>query len=244
MPSEKPVSSPSRGITEAVLWLIASVLIYLGVQYLFVFVVQLALMLGAQWDVMSNSGLLVYRSLLYVATAGVLAGAMWYRYKRLSLSDISLTRLLSWKDIGLSIAGVVLYIIATMVVLGIAGALFGVNTTESQNLGLTRLSSHEVMTAFFVLVLITPFFEEVLFRGFLYGRLRQAKVSWWIPAIVVSALFGLAHGQWNVGLDVFCLSMVACALREVTGSIWSGILLHMVKNLIAFLVVYVGVAGL
>jgi membrane protease YdiL (CAAX protease family) len=54
----------------------------------------------------------------------------------------------------------------------------------------------------------------------------------------VSALFGLAHMQWNVAIDVFVLSMVACYLRELTGSIWAGIILHCLKNLIAFIALF------
>jgi membrane protease YdiL (CAAX protease family) len=57
--------------------------------------------------------------------------------------------------------------------------------------------------------------------------------------VATSVLFGLIHGQWNVGVDVFVLSMVACSLREVTGSIWAGILLHMLKNALAFYIIFV-----
>jgi abortive infection protein len=91
---------------------------------------------------------------------------------------------------------------------------------------------------------LTPLFEELIFRGFLYGKLRIRAVPWWLSAVVVSALFGLAHMQWNVAIDVFCLSMVACALREVTGSIWAGTLLHIIKNMIAFIIKFVIIQGL
>ena len=69
-------------------------------------------------------------------------------------------------------------------------------------------------------------------------------MPWWLPATLVSALFGVAHGQWNVGLDVFVLSMVACGLREATGSIWAGIVLHMIKNMVAFMATFVFVTGI
>jgi membrane protease YdiL (CAAX protease family) len=61
----------------------------------------------------------------------------------------------------------------------------------------------------------------------------------WLTTLVVSVLFGIAHGQWNVGIDVFALSVSMCVLRELTGSIWAGALVHIIKNLIAFIGVFV-----
>lgn len=87
--------------------------------------------------------------------------------------------------------------------------------------------------AFLVIVLAAPIVEELIFRGYLQGNLR-AYMPWWLGAVVTSVLFGIAHGQWNVGVDTFLMSMVACYLRERTGSIWAGIGLHMIKNFIAF----------
>jgi membrane protease YdiL (CAAX protease family) len=61
----------------------------------------------------------------------------------------------------------------------------------------------------------------------------------WVAIVITSALFGFIHGQWNVGIDVFALSVVLCSLREITGSIWAGILLHMLKNSVAFFIIFI-----
>lgn len=201
------------------------------------------LAIGVQWDVTSTISQLVYRLLIYCLMVALFALVVWYRSRKVGLSDISLTRLPSWGDIGLGAAGLVLYFLLASIALAVAAKWFEVNTSQAQDLGFTHLGGNEQLVAFIVLVVLTPFFEEVLFRGFLYGRLRQVRAPWWVPAVVVSVLFGLAHWQWNVGIDVFCLSMVACALREVTGSIWAGILLHMAKNMLAYLVMFVFVTG-
>ncbi|RYZ49901.1 MAG: CPBP family intramembrane metalloprotease, partial [Sphingobacteriales bacterium] len=58
--------------------------------------------------------------------------------------------------------------------------------------------------------------------------------------IVTSIVFGAIHGQWNVAVDVFALSLILCSLREITGSIWAGVLLHMLKNGIAFYFLFIG----
>jgi len=60
-----------------------------------------------------------------------------------------------------------------------------------------------------------------------------------VAALVTSLVFAAVHGQWNVAIDTFALSLVLCALREVTGTIWAGILLHMFKNAIAFYVLFI-----
>lgn len=53
-------------------------------------------------------------------------------------------------------------------------------------------------------------------------------------AIFTSMLFALAHGQWNVAIDTFILSFALIWVFEKTGSIWSSILLHAIKNFVAF----------
>ena len=66
-------------------------------------------------------------------------------------------------------------------------------------------------------------------------------MPWWGATLLVSVLFGVAHMQWNVGIDVFALSVVMCILRERTNSIWAGFLLHAAKNFVAFYVTFVAV---
>ena len=99
------------------------------------------------------------------------------------------------------------------------------------------MSGGERVIAFLVLVVIAPIFEEIIFRGWLYGKLR-AKMEAPIAIVIVSLLFGIMHFQWNVGVNVFALSVVLCALREITGTIYAGILTHMIKNGVAFYLLY------
>lgn len=90
------------------------------------------------------------------------------------------------------------------------------------------------------LVIIAPIAEEIIMRGWLYGKLRsRLKVP--LAILLVSIVFAFLHGQWNVGVGVFVLSLVLCGLREITGTIWSGILLHIISNGIAFYLLYIAV---
>jgi len=96
----------------------------------------------------------------------------------------------------------------------------------------------ERVVAFILLVVIAPIAEEIVFRGFLYGKLRIAAPKW-LAILIISFLFGLIHFQWNVGISVFAMSVVSCTLREITGTIYAGTLVHMINNGVAFFLVYV-----
>ncbi len=180
-------------------------------------------------------------ALVYVFSIAIVVGVPWLikKYKT-SKEDIGLTRLPSWMDILLAPAGFAVYFLCSAVLVYAIGAIFpGFNLNEAQDTGFTGISrSYEYMLAFATLVVIAPIAEETLFRGYLYGKLRKI-VPVWVAIPVVSALFGFVHGQWNVAIDVFALSVILCILREVTGSIWAGILLHMLKNGLAFYLLFI-----
>lgn len=235
-----------RSWEKVAIWVGLTVASFVVAQLLVDSVVWILFRSGIVWRIDDVASSLMLRLAMYVTLLLLLALAIHAHYKHVGLSDFGISRLTQWRDVGLSLGGAVLYAISTMIVQAAAHYIPGFDSTQTQNIGIsTHLYGANLFIAFIVLVAFTPLFEEMIFRGFLYGRLRQLpRVSWWAAAAVVSALFGVAHMQWNVGLDVFCLSMVACMLREVTGSIWAGVLLHMLKNLVAFLVTYVFVQGI
>lgn len=142
-------------------------------------------------------------------------------------------------DFGLSLLGFGVYFILTIILMFIIQAIWhGFNADQAQQVGFKSLGSQfEYIAAFIALVVIPPIVEEMLFRGYLFGKLR-AKLSLWPSILVTSLLFGAIHLQWNVGVDVFALSLVLCYVREKTGAIWAGIGLHMLKNTIAFVLLF------
>ncbi|MBR5647388.1 CPBP family intramembrane metalloprotease [Candidatus Saccharibacteria bacterium] len=166
---------------------------------------------------------------------------------KVNRESLGLKDLPTWTDIGLAPVG---YILA-LILAGAATWLFTnfswFNAEEVQDVGFgLLLNGVDRVIAFITLVVVAPIAEEIIFRGWLYGRLREDTASvmnnvWSIilSSLLVSALFGLVHLQWNVAVDVFCLSVVLCALREVTGTIYAGILTHILKNGIAFYLLYV-----
>lgn len=149
---------------------------------------------------------------------------------------------LNWKDIGLSLPALVIYYVATAVTLFAASSLlpwFDIEQVQETGLSMVGVPGSELVWIFLLLVLVGPIVEELIFRGYLYGKIRAAKVPFWLTTIIVSGLFGLAHMQWNVGLDTFVLSVVMCLARELTGTIWTGVLMHMIKNGIAYYILFI-----
>ena len=161
--------------------------------------------------------------------------------------ELGLSGLPTWTDIGLAPIG---FIVSLVLAAGLV-ALFTLfpwfNAEEVQNVGFNvYMSGGDRIIAFITLVVMAPIAEEIIFRGWLYGKIRE-KLTGKMPDVagmiisilIVSVLFGVVHLQWNVGVNVFALSVVLCGLREITGTIYAGILTHMIKNGVAFFLLFV-----
>jgi len=187
---------------------------------------------------LANFGSLV--SLVIVAGLLIVLSSVPVSRRTVSKKVLGIARPISWSDIGLGISGYVIYLVTFIAItLLIVQLIPAYNSTQAQDLGFNALFGMERLIGFIVLVVITPLAEELVMRGFLFGKLREAKMPFWPTAVIVSVIFGFAHGQWNVGVDTLILSMVACYLREMTGTIWPGVIIHMLKNAVAYVMLFV-----
>lgn len=220
-------------------WLVLAITVYVVGMYATAGIVYVLGHVGlfAALDITSYA--LVTRILLYAILIGLMIAIPIWMKQPISAKDMGLGRTMTWKDILIGIAGLIIYFLLAMIALALLKLIPGVNVSQAQELDVAQVYGFSRMMVFVTLVVVTPFAEELLFRGLLYGGLRARRLSPWIAALLVSVLFGVAHGQLNVGVDVFCLSMVACYVRELTGSVWAGVVLHMIKNGIAFAIVYI-----
>jgi len=184
----------------------------------------------------------VLAAIVYSLTLALVIGVPWLLRRRriTSLADIGLARLPRWMDILLAPAGAIIYLLLSGILITIFGMVFPqIDLQQAQEIGFRNLAEYsQYLLAFITLVVVAPIAEEVLFRGYLYGKLRK-HAPLWLAILITSGLFGLAHGQWNVAIDTFALSVIMCSLREVTGSIWAGVLLHMMKNGLAFYLLFI-----
>ena len=174
--------------------------------------------------------------LIELLAIGVIAAALAAYNKKFADIGVNKPKLLHLAN---AFVAFFVYIAVSIVLHSIAQYLFSgtYNAEQPQELGYDGLSGIEIVAAFIPLVLLTPLAEELIFRGFMFKGIRR-HTPFWVTAIAVSALFGVAHGQWNVGLDVFSMSLISCYLVEKTGSLWPSIFLHVIKNGLAFSLVY------
>lgn len=221
--------------TAMLVWVFVAIF---GAQYAVAY--PLLWIAGKEW-LLSTVGTAVYSALAYTLAMALIIFVPWKCFKKWKTDreELGLLGEPTWTDIGLAPIGY----IASLILAWIFTALFSIfpwfDAVQAQDVGFSSLTSGgDRLIAFITLVIVAPIVEEIIFRGWLYGKLR-AKMSM-IPAmIIVSILFGIVHGQWNVGITVFAISLVLCFFRETTGTIYSGMLVHMLKNGIAFFLLYV-----
>lgn len=104
-----------------------------------------------------------------------------------------------------------------------------------ERLGVNESTTNLLLVTVLVCV-VAPVGEELFFRGFFFGALRNWRGTW--PAALITGLtFGAVHyGSAPVGqivpLAVFGVGL--CLLYDRTGSLYPSVALHAVNNAIAF----------
>lgn len=156
-----------------------------------------------------------------------------------SREELGLKELPTWTDIGLAPVGYAAVTLVVSLIFNILQSFTWFDANEIQKTGFNTLSTGpDKIIAFFAIVIIAPIAEEIIYRGWIYGKLRT-RLKAPISIIVTSLLFAVMHGQINVAISVFVLSVVSCCFREITGTIYAGILMHMLQNGIAFYMLFV-----
>ncbi len=192
------------------------------------------------WLNSSITAQFIYVVLFESASIG-LVWAILHRYGK-SLRSIGLKKA-RFRDGGYALLAYPVYFIALLIGLYIVRAIYPTfNTNQGQSIGFNSVHGvYQLTLTFFSLVIIPPFAEEILFRGVLFEGLKKAMPVIY-AGVLTSAIFAIAHlpegtsGLFWVGaLDVFILSLVLVYLKQKTKSLWPGIFLHMLKNLVAFI---------
>lgn len=229
--------------TQLILMPFWIVLSFFAAQFMAGLLIYLLAILNVDFESINQSLLsLVLSAVVYIFMICFAIGLPRFIKKRqtTTLEDLGLDRLPSWKDILLSPLALVVYAVISILLSTIISNIFtGIDMEQVQETGFDNLSqNYEYYLAFIALVILAPVAEEVIFRGYLFGKLKKS-VPVWAAIVVTSITFGAVHGAWNLAIDTFALSVVMCLLREYTGSIWSSILLHMMKNGIAYYFLFI-----
>lgn len=191
----------------------------------------------------------VLTSIIFALAAGIVVAVPYWLFRdRTSLKDIGLPDTPRFMDIFLALLIFFVYLIVSGIIMAIVTGPLGFKLETRQQLPFSSdmlLTQWQYWMAFVTLVVVAPLAEEVLFRGYLYGKLRKFAPIW-VSVLAASVTFGLAHLwapdsplQVMVAIDTFVLSLFLCLLREHTGAIWASFIVHAIKNGLAFYLLFV-----
>lgn len=233
-PETKPHEVPWGAVTS-VLW---ALLVYLTPTYVLVQLIRSSVISFPE-NISATTQFAVQATLSLASLALIWLIIRLYGLKlKQGLRALRLTRP-RIKDLMTAVLVYPLYFLSVIVFFLVIQIFFPqANLDQAQEIGYEGTQGLQLVVVFIGLVIIPPIVEEILFRGFLYGGLMK-RFSPVIAAILVSALFGWAHQQFNVGVDTFILSLFLCYLRFKTNSLWPSILLHSLKNLVAFVLRFI-----
>ncbi|HLC91476.1 MAG TPA: type II CAAX endopeptidase family protein [Candidatus Saccharimonadales bacterium] len=191
----------------------------------------------------------VYGQFFLVLSVEALAMLLlWQFLKRrgASFKTIGLRKSKWLRDVGYVLLGFGVYFVLYVALMALVQKLIPIDVNQRQQIGFSGARGGSLIFVFMSLVLLPPIAEELLIRGFLYSGLKKGLPTIW-AALGTSALFAMAHLQagtgarllWVAAIDTFVLSLVLIFLREKTGSLHAPIGLHMLKNSLAFLSLFV-----
>ena len=95
-------------------------------------------------------------------------------------------------------------------------------------------------SVFWVLIFYTvipPIFEELAFRGFLFNQLQNIA-NWQVTILATALIFSLVHFSFVSLLWIFPFGLVLGYLRWYFKTLWLGMLVHFIHNLIVVLLDY------
>jgi len=167
-----------------------------------------------------------------------------YSYKD-GLKFLRMDKSLGLVDVMEVFAAYGVYVVSLIVAVFVVSATGTVDVNQAQDLGVNPpLGVAGVVSVFVMFVVLPPIGEEILFRGFVFGKI--AKHSNIITAYVLtSLLFGAAHLEfsnlnWVAAIDTLIFSVFLIAISRRHASLYSAMMLHAIKNSVAFVLFLLG----
>jgi uncharacterized protein len=99
------------------------------------------------------------------------------------------------------------------------------------------MSPGEFVAGLLLIAVLVPFVEELFFRGMLYPLLRRRAPAA-LAIVANAAIFALAHAIPILIPGLFVVGLFLAFLRERSGSVWPGVLYHVMQNGVAMLAIY------
>lgn len=91
--------------------------------------------------------------------------------------------------------------------------------------------------AFIFVAIVAPVFEELAFRGFLFNQLRVIANPQ-VTILATAFIFALVHFSWLSLIWIFPFGIVLGYLRHRYNTLWLGMIVHFIHNLLVLLLEY------
>jgi membrane protease YdiL (CAAX protease family) len=241
-----------KKLIESLKVVIGSAVIFVGAQFLAMILLGIFLSAAGGFDAAKIENLLTDSILTQfvlvlmieaLVVAGVWVMVQFYDRKLKTVFNLQKPTLsLLWKVVKVFL----LYLLVSWAaMLLISQTLPRVDTEMEQDIGFKNAAGWQLSIVFLALCVAVPIGEELMFRGLLFKGLKR-YVGYLIAATITTLLFGAAHLEfiggkplnWAAGIDTAILSVFLIKLYKRTGTITAPIMLHALKNSLAFVFLF------
>lgn len=139
-----------------------------------------------------------------------------------------------------------LYFLSMLAVYFLVDAyLPSIDVDQIQDIGFKTPQGYEIALTYVALAVLPPLAEEIAFRGVLYQQLKKYS-NYRVALILTSLVFAAAHLEFMgdnplnfvAAIDTFILSLYLIFAYEKSNSLYTPIIIHALKNTVAFVAVY------
>ena len=152
----------------------------------------------------------------------------------------------SWHDVGVGAAygfgGLVLTIPASLLYVILVGPERASSAIGDVFAGL-RAGPLAAVAVALVVVVLAPICEEIVYRGLLWGALERYALPRWVPFLVTTLLFALAHFEFTRTPLLFVVALPIALARLRTGRLVASVVAHQVNNLLPGVVLALTLLG-
>lgn len=138
-----------------------------------------------------------------------------------------------WRDVGIGVAcgvvGVIVTIPAGMLWTAWVGQDKAYSAVGKVFDGI-QMSPWLAVLVFFIVWLLAPLCEELLYRGLLWGAMERRAWNRWIVLGIATVVFALAHGEpWRAPL-LLVIGLPMGVARMLTGRLPAAVIAHQINN--------------
>lgn len=157
---------------------------------------------------------------------------------------------LSWNEVGLKAFSVqnwiIIVVFSSVLMIGamiivVFTSFIGISWENSKTAAIQQnVTFFTILLAFISAAVISPIYEEIFYRGFIYRWLRT-RIGFIGSILLSSAVFSIAHiPTYNVMPIAFFSGIIFALVYEKTNSIWPSVIIHGLTNGILVLLTSLG----